>query len=146
MSITTFNTAKFQERLIKAKVDPAVAKAQADVLYEAMSQNVDSLATKETMNKGFENMNIRFEDQRVLFKELFANLSECLKLDFETLSETVKSTERQFFDFKKEMKKDFQVFESKMDAKLNKQIIILGGILIASQAFGLTILFFLLNK
>lgn len=57
MSIATFNTAKFQERLIKAKVDPNVAKAQADVLYEAMSQNVDSLATKELVNERFDNLN-----------------------------------------------------------------------------------------
>ncbi len=82
MSIAMFNTAKFQEKLIKAKVDPNVAKAQADVLYEAMSQNVDSLATKEQVDKLEISINEKMEGFKELILKTFVAYEELIKSNF----------------------------------------------------------------
>lgn len=125
---------------------------------------MDKLATKEqiadlslaTKEQG-ENLDKRFDDHAKcmgnLFEEKISNLGERLELKFAAVIKSVNSVNvrfdslrSEFIAFKGEIKKDFQAFESKMDAKLSKQIVILGGILIGSQTIGLTILFFLLKK
>lgn len=63
MNTVPFDTAKFQENLVKAKFDPKQAKAQSDVLFEALTQNIDKLATKEHVDVRFDAVEKHITDE-----------------------------------------------------------------------------------
>ncbi len=87
MNIVPFDTAKFQEKLVEAKFEPQQAKAQSDVMVEALSSNMDKLATKEQMEAikaQMEAFNMRFDDQKEFFTTKFNDQKEFLTQAIDT--------------------------------------------------------------
>lgn len=91
MNTVTFDTAKFQKKLIEADVDPKQAEAQTEVMADALSLNVDKLATKEQVDARFlatkaqmEAFNMRFDDQKEFFITKFNDQKEFLRQEIDT--------------------------------------------------------------
>jgi hypothetical protein len=61
MAITTFDTLKFVRRLQEAGVPAPQAEAQAEVLTEAFTVNLDALVTKDYLAARFAEQNARID-------------------------------------------------------------------------------------
>jgi len=138
MSVAIFNTAKFQETLIEAKVDPNVAKAQAEVLYEAFAENVDKLATKERMDERFNAVDFRFDalnkeigDMKEDMNERFGNM----EFHFNSLSESVDS----HYDSLNSVLSDFR-----KDMSRNKDLMLIW--VTSLMLAGLSFVYFMINN
>lgn len=93
MSITTFDTLKFERRLEQVGVPSEQAEAQAEVLTEAFNVNLEELVTKDYLatqfaelkacvdtqfveerayiDKRFEQVNVKFAEQSANFRTLY---------------------------------------------------------------------------